>query len=150
MTRLQTRQHALLPDSVTGFVATSTQTQRHYLMPTHVKKITLTVLTIAGLLFTAPLTFAHDSRRERGRAHSETAEEYQRGQETLAAGAGGSNRYYHSRGARRYHAQRRLRRECQSLNQYPSTQHEDGLEGNSYWNGLMEDRSEQEPGKATE
>ncbi len=30
-------------------------------MPTHLKKITLTVLPLAGLLFTAPLTFAHDS-----------------------------------------------------------------------------------------
>jgi hypothetical protein len=36
-------------------------------MPTHLQKITLAVLPLAGLLFAAPLTFAHDSWGEHGR-----------------------------------------------------------------------------------
>jgi hypothetical protein len=78
-------------------------------MPTHLKKITLTVLPLVGLLFTAPLTFAYDSRREHGRAYNELTQEHQQGHQALAAEAR-ANGYYHATRARRYE-QRRLRRE---------------------------------------
>jgi len=100
-------------------------------MPTHLKKIILTVVPLAGLLFTAPLTFAYDNRREQGRVHNEITEEHRQGHETLAAEARVSNRYYYSKRARR-HEQRRLRREHQRLQRDLNAPHEDYHDGNRY------------------
>ena len=95
-------------------------------MPNHLKKITLTVLPLVGLLFAAPLTFAYDSRREHGRAYNEIPQDHQQGHQALAAEAR-ANGYYHFK-----HAQRRLRREHQRLHRDPNAQHEDYHDGNRY------------------
>jgi hypothetical protein len=98
-------------------------------MPTHLKKITLTVLPLAGLLFAAPLTFAHDSGGEHGRVHDELNAEHQEGHEALDAEARAFNSQHHSRRARR-HEQRRLEGEHQALHQDLNAQHEDYHDGN--------------------
>ena len=98
-------------------------------MPTHWKKITLTVLPLAGLLFTAPLAFAHDSWGEHGRVHNELNAEHQEGHEALGAESRAFNSQHHSRRARR-HEQRRLAREHQALHRDLNAQHEDYHDGN--------------------
>lgn len=134
MTQRQTRQHVLLPGPrAPEFVTTFPKDKEHYFMTTHLKKITLTVLPLAGLLFTAPLTFAHEGRGQHGRVHNEVTEEHQQGHEALALEARASDRYYHSKRAR-HHEQRRLRREHQRLHRDLNTQHEDYHDGNRYPN----------------
>ena len=97
------------------------------------KKITLTVLPLAGLLFTAPLTFAHDSRGEHGRVHNELTEEHQEGHGDLNAEHEEFHQHSHSRRAhRREH--RRLKREHQGLQQDLNVQHEDYHDGDRYPN----------------
>jgi hypothetical protein len=102
-------------------------------MLTHLQKITLTILPLAGVLFAAPLTFAHDNQREQGRVDNEITQEHHQGHEVLAAEARASNRYYHSKRAQR-HEQRQLRREHQRLHRDPPAQHEDYHDGNRYPN----------------
>jgi hypothetical protein len=84
-------------------------------MPTRLQKITLAVLPFAGLLWTAPLIFAHDSG-EYGRGHSELNEEHQEGHEAL-------NAEY-----RAFNSQHR------TLHQDLNAQHEDYHDGNRYHN----------------
>lgn len=99
----------------------------------HLKKITFTVLLLAGLLFTAPLTFAHESRGQHGRVHNGITEEHQQDHEALVAEVRASNRYSHSKRTRR-HEQRRLKRGHQRLHRDPNAQHEDYHDGNRYPN----------------
>jgi hypothetical protein len=101
-------------------------------MPIPLQKITLTVLPLAGLLFTAPLTFAHEGW-EHGRVHNELNEEHQEGHEALDAEARAFNSQYHSKRAWRGE-QRRLEREHQGLHQDLNVQHEDYHDGNRYPN----------------
>jgi hypothetical protein len=101
-------------------------------MSTHLQKIALAVLPLAGLLFTAPLAFAHEGW-EYGRVHDELGEEHQKGHEALDAEAKTFNSQPHSKRARR-HEQRRLEREHQALHENPNVQHEDYHDGNRYRN----------------
>lgn len=101
-------------------------------MPTHLQKITLTVLPLAGLLFTTPPTFAHDSG-EHGQAHDELGEEHQEGHGALNAESRAFNSQHHSSRARR-REQRRLAREHQALHPGLNAQHEDYHDGNRYQN----------------
>jgi hypothetical protein len=100
-------------------------------MPTHLKKITLAVLPLAGLLFTAPLTFAHDSGREPGPVQDELGEGHQEGHEALNAEGSTSKSQHHSSRARR-REQRRLAREHRALRENLNVQHEDYHDGNRY------------------
>jgi len=101
-------------------------------MPTHLQKITLAVLPLAGLLFTTPLTFAHDSG-EHGRVHDELGEEHQEGHEALNAEDKACNNQNHSSRARS-REQRRLARERRALHRGLNAQHEDYHDGNRYQN----------------
>ena len=102
-------------------------------MLTHLKKIILTVLPLAGLLLTAPLTFAYASWGEQGRVHNELGKEHREGLADLNAEHKEFYRYSHSRRAhRREH--RRLEREHQRLHQDLNVQHEDYHDGNRYRN----------------
>ena len=103
-------------------------------MPTHLQKITLAVLPLAGLLFTTPLTFAHDSG-EHGRVHDELGEEHQEGHEALNAEDKAFNSQPHSSRVWR-RAQRRLAREHRVLHQGLNAQHEDYHDGNRYQNWI--------------
>ena len=102
-------------------------------MPTNLKKITLTILPLAGLLFTAPLTFAHDSWGEHGQVHNELGEEHQEGYEALDAEARTFNSRHHSKRSWR-HENGRPEREHQALHHDLHAQHEDYHDGNRYSN----------------
>ena len=102
-------------------------------MPTNLKKITLTILPLAGLLLTAPLTFAYDGWGEHGRVHNELGEEHEEGHEALDAEARTFNHQHHSKRAWR-HENRRLEREHQALHPDLHAQHEDYHDGNRYSN----------------
>jgi hypothetical protein len=102
-------------------------------MHTHLKKITLTVLPLAGLLLMAPLTFAYDSGREHGRVYDELGEEHQEGHEALNAESSTSNSQHLANRARR-REQHRLARAHRALRENLNVQHEDYHDGNRYRN----------------
>ena len=112
-------------------------------MHIHLKKITLAVLPLAGLLFTAPLTFAHDSGREPGPVHDELGEEHPESHEALNAEGSTSNSQPHSSRAR-HREQRRLERKHQALHENLKVQHEDYHDGNRY-RDLVEDSLSESP-----
>jgi len=105
-------------------------------MSTHLQKIILIVLPLAGLLLTAPLAFAHDSWAH-GWVHDELSEEHQEGHEALDAEARVFHRQHHSSRALR-HEQRRLAPEHQALHEDLEAQHEDYHDGDRYRNWFWE------------